>query len=175
MASMPSFATSGNPGGLQPKFFWRLAKRSEIRCKFGGICVPNLSLFWAYLYFRTAPYMKFVSVILAKLPQWREERLPPPRVNQSEVTLPPFSIVPNGIWQLNLLSMINLAWLVNQAITCGLSVLTVLLVLHWIWISTHLALSSLTPLQWCGCSCRRKFQLLIFPQAWDPSNVRVER
>jgi len=41
--------------------------------------------------------MKFVSEILEKLPQWREERLPPPRVNQSEVTQLPFSFVPNGI------------------------------------------------------------------------------
>jgi len=36
------------------------------------------------LQIRTAPYMQFVSEILAKLPQRREERLPPPRVNQSE-------------------------------------------------------------------------------------------
>lgn len=31
--------------------------------------------------------MKYVSDILEKLPSWREERLPPPRVNQSEVRI----------------------------------------------------------------------------------------
>ncbi|KAF8887975.1 hypothetical protein CPB84DRAFT_1684385 [Gymnopilus junonius] len=33
---------------------------------------------------RDGPYMNYVSDILAKFPTWREERLPPPRVNQSE-------------------------------------------------------------------------------------------
>lgn len=32
-------------------------------------------------------YMKYVSQILEKFPKWREERLPPPRVNQSEVMI----------------------------------------------------------------------------------------
>ncbi|KAF8807254.1 hypothetical protein BYT27DRAFT_7189352 [Phlegmacium glaucopus] len=36
------------------------------------------------LHIREAVYMKYVSQILEKLPKWREERLPPPRVNQSE-------------------------------------------------------------------------------------------
>lgn len=36
---------------------------------------------------REAVYMKYVSQILEKLPKWREERLPPPRVNQSEVLI----------------------------------------------------------------------------------------
>jgi hypothetical protein len=31
--------------------------------------------------------MKYVSQILERLPTWREERLPPPRVNQSEVMI----------------------------------------------------------------------------------------
>ena len=31
--------------------------------------------------------MKYVSQILGKLPKWREERLPPPRVSQSEVMI----------------------------------------------------------------------------------------
>ena len=34
---------------------------------------------------RETVYMKYVSQILENLPTWREERLPPPRVNQSEV------------------------------------------------------------------------------------------
>ncbi|KAF9474298.1 hypothetical protein BDN70DRAFT_884955 [Pholiota conissans] len=33
---------------------------------------------------RKSPYMQYVSDILHKFPQWREERLAPPRVNQSE-------------------------------------------------------------------------------------------
>ncbi|KAF8971500.1 armadillo-type protein [Flammula alnicola] len=33
---------------------------------------------------RNSPYMSYVSDILEKFPIWREERLPPPRVNQSE-------------------------------------------------------------------------------------------
>ncbi|KDR84826.1 hypothetical protein GALMADRAFT_233236 [Galerina marginata CBS 339.88] len=33
---------------------------------------------------RDAPYMNYLSAILEKFPKWREERLPPPRVNQSE-------------------------------------------------------------------------------------------
>ena len=37
--------------------------------------------------FRDAVYMKYVSQILEKLPKWREERLAPPRVNQSEVII----------------------------------------------------------------------------------------
>ena len=34
---------------------------------------------------RETVYMKYISQILERLPTWREERLPPPRVNQSEV------------------------------------------------------------------------------------------
>jgi proteasome activator subunit 4 len=33
---------------------------------------------------RNAPFMNYLSDILAKLPQWKEQRLPPPRVSQSE-------------------------------------------------------------------------------------------
>ena len=42
---------------------------------------------WNFVDFlpREKGYMKYVSQILEKLPKWREERLPPPRVNQSEV------------------------------------------------------------------------------------------
>ncbi|KAF9535499.1 hypothetical protein CPB83DRAFT_841859 [Crepidotus variabilis] len=36
------------------------------------------------LLIRRAPYLAFVHQIMGKLPKWREERLPPPRVNQSE-------------------------------------------------------------------------------------------
>jgi hypothetical protein len=34
---------------------------------------------------RQAQYLDHVEAILQKLPQWRAERLPPPRVNQSQV------------------------------------------------------------------------------------------
>jgi hypothetical protein len=44
-----------------------------------------------YLFVKFQPrenvYMKYVSQILERLPTWREERLPPPRVNQSEVMI----------------------------------------------------------------------------------------
>lgn len=36
---------------------------------------------------REAVYMKYVSQIVEKLPKWRGRRLPPPRVNQSEVMI----------------------------------------------------------------------------------------
>jgi len=36
------------------------------------------------LHIRETVYMKYLSQILERLPTWREERLPPPRVNQSE-------------------------------------------------------------------------------------------
>jgi proteasome activator subunit 4 len=98
MASTFYLAINGSPGDLRPKVFWRLATPSKIHCKFGEIvCFPRISPFRAHWHARTAPYMKFVSEILEKLPQWREERLPPPRVNQSEVTHLLFSFVPNGI------------------------------------------------------------------------------
>lgn len=86
MASTLYLVINGSLGDLRPRFFWRLATPSKIHCKFGEIaCFPCIPPFRAYLHARTAPYMKFVSEILEKLPQWREERLPPPRVNQSEV------------------------------------------------------------------------------------------
>jgi hypothetical protein len=38
-----------------------------------------------FTYSRDPWYMSRVSAILEKLPKWRVERLPPPRVSQSEV------------------------------------------------------------------------------------------
>ena len=69
-------------GGLQ-----RRARSTANSVRFAFPVYPLLEL--TDMVCRTAPYTKFVSEILAKLPQWREERLPPPRVNQSEVTHQP--------------------------------------------------------------------------------------
>jgi hypothetical protein len=44
---------------------------------FGTHCVPSAC--------REALYIDRVDEILRQLPKWREERLPPPRVSQSEV------------------------------------------------------------------------------------------
>lgn len=34
---------------------------------------------------RQAMYLKYVNEVAQQFPKWREERLPPPRVNQSQV------------------------------------------------------------------------------------------
>lgn len=57
--------------------------------------VPVLALvqFWSLIdVVRDAKYMGRLAETMQRFPEWREQRLPPPRTNQSEVCLSPFLI-----------------------------------------------------------------------------------
>lgn len=130
----PTLQSMATLEAFNRKFFGGLQHRERPTADSASFASYIYSL-WAYLHFRTAPYMSFISDIFVKLPQWREERLPPPRVNQSEVPI----LLTRSLSGLtaNRLSTIKLVWLVNEANTPVLPVLTVLSVLQWIWVSAH--------------------------------------
>ena len=92
-----------------------------------------------WLFCSNGPYMDYVAGILTKFPRWREERLPPPRVNQSEVneyllllqmmlkSLRPF---PRAVRQSGTYTYVILSLTLS-------SISQLVPVLQWIWISSH--------------------------------------